>query len=262
MYDPRRRSRHRMEPPHFSFDDLFHADEYLYFLEDTLREENTPAQVDFVERALALSPLARVLDLGCGHGRHAIELARRGHRAVGIDLVEGFLEVARKDAAAAGVDAQFAQGDVRAFRTEVPFDGVVCLFDVLGFFGDEDNETILRNAFEALAPGGRLLLDLRTREHMMRIPNVSVVDKGNGDLMVDRVSFDVESGRLVDQRTFVRGGAVRSVSFSVRLYAYTEMRTILRALGFHVVAAYGGYDGAPLSAMRPRTLIVAEKPGG
>jgi SAM-dependent methyltransferase len=249
-----------MEPAQFSFDDLFHADEYLYFFEETLREENTPGQIDFVERTLELSPPARILDLGCGHGRHTNELARRGYRAVGVDLVEGFLEVARKDAATAGGEARFVRGDLRAFRTDQPFDAAICLFDVLGFFSDEDHEQILRNSFEALAPGGRLLLDLRTRECMVRIPNVSVHDKGNGDLMIDRVAFDIESGRIVDQRTFVRGGNVRTVAFSVRLYAFTEIRTILRAVGFRVEKGYGGYDGSPLSTMRPRTLVVAQKP--
>jgi len=251
-----------MEPHHFSFDDLFHADEYLYFLADTLREENTPAQVDFIERALSLAPPMRVLDLGCGHGRHTNELARRGYAAVGIDIVEGFLELARRDAEALGVAPEFVHGDIRAFRAEGAFDRALMLFDVIGFFEDQDNELILRNTFEALAPGGKLLLDLRTREWVTRIPAASVVDKGNGDMMVDRVMFDLETGRLVDRRTFIRGNEVRTVAFSVRLYTYTEMRSILQSVGFRVVRGYGGYDDTPVTLARPRTLIVAEKPEG
>ena len=75
----------------FSFDDLFDVDEYLYFLESTLATENTPKQCDFIESVLRLksedreSP-AKVLDLGCGHGRHALELASRGHQVLGIDV--------------------------------------------------------------------------------------------------------------------------------------------------------------------------------
>jgi len=250
-----------MDRVHYSFDELFVADEYLYFMADTLREENTAAQVDFIERALALGPQSRVLDLGCGHGRHTNELARRGHEACGVDIVGGFLEVARRDAASLGVASTFAQADLRAFRTERPFDCALLLFDVVGFFEDEENEQILHNAFTALVPGGKLLLDLRTREAVARAPAASVVDKGNGDMMVDRLSFDVASGRAIDQRTFIRGGVVRSISFSVRLYTFTEMRSILRAIGFEVTAAYGGYADTPPSLARPRTLIVATRPG-
>ncbi len=249
------------EAPEYSFDDLFHADEYLYFLAETLAEENTPAQVDFLERALGMSAPMRVLDLGCGHGRHANELARRGYRPVGIDLVEGFVARAQADAEREGLASQFVRADLRSFRADEVFDRAICLFDVLGFFTDEDHELILHNALSALSPGGKLLLDVRTREWMTRIPPVSVHDKGNGDMMIDRVAFDLESGRLVDRRTFVRDGKVRSVTFSVRLYAFTELRTLLRSLGFRVDAAYGGYDGSPLSLTKNRTLIVASKPG-
>lgn len=249
-----------MERLHFPFEDLFRADEYLYFMEETLALEDTPGQIDFIERALEMKPGMRVVDMGCGHGRHTNELARRGYKAVGIDLVPGFIEVAVAHAASIGVEPQYVEGDLRGFRADGAFDRALCLFDVLGFFDDEDHDLILHNAFTALAPGGKLLLDLRTREFMVRIPPIAVTDKGNGDMMIDRVAFDIETGRIVDQRTFIRAGTVRTVSFSVRLYAYTEIRSILRAIGFRVEAAYGDFGGGPLSAGKPRTLVVATKP--
>ncbi len=250
-----------MEHAHYAFEELFVADEYLYFMEDTLREEGTTAQVDFIERALALESKMRVLDLGCGHGRHTNELARRGHDVCGVDLVEGFLDVARRDAAAIGVTPTFVRGDLRAFRAAEPFDRALLLFDVLGFFSDEENEQILRNVYEALSPGGKVLLDLRTREWIARAPAASVVAKENGDMMVDRLVFDVGTGRVVDHRTFIRNGAVRTVSFSVRLYSLTEIRLILRGVGFEVTSAFGGYGDAPPSLLKPRTLVVATRPG-
>src|SRR5690242_13953459 len=122
-----------MEPQHFSFDDLFRAYEYFYFLADTLREENTPAQIYLFERARSLTPPMRVPDLGCGHGRHTNELARRGYTAVGIDIVEGFLHLARSDAETLGVTPEFVHGDIRAFRADGAFDRALMLFDVIGF---------------------------------------------------------------------------------------------------------------------------------
>lgn len=245
----------------FGFDELFDPEEYLHFLDETLRAEDTEGQVDFAVRALALRPGAPVIDLGCGHGRHALSFARRGHPVVGVDLVEGFVARAKESAAREGLRADFVHGDLRSFTvSEAVFEGAVCLFDAFGWFDDAGQAGILRNVFSMLRPGGRFLLDLRTREFVTRLAPVSVTDAAGGDLMVDRQRFDLESGRLIDTRTTVRGGKTKTVTFSVRIYAYTEIGMMLRAAGFEVERGYGGFDGAPLSAMRPRTLVVARRP--
>jgi SAM-dependent methyltransferase len=243
----------------FDFAHLFDAEEYLYFMEETLRDENTPAQVDFILQALGVTAPSRFLDLGCGHGRHANELARRGHGALGIDLVEGFLAVARNEAERDGLNVQFVNGNMCSFEVDQQFDHAICLFDAFGFFDDVHQESMLRCTREALAPGGRLLLDLRTRELMVRIPPVAVLDKGNGDMMIDRSHFDIESGRLVDRRTYMRGGKQREVAFSVRLYSFTEIKLLLRTAGFEVETGYGGFDGSSMSLNKPRTIVVARK---
>jgi SAM-dependent methyltransferase len=249
------------DPAHFHFEDLFDPDEYLYFYEDTLREEDTPAQVTFLERELALAPGARILDIGCGHGRHANELARRGYDVLGVDLVLGFLEKARDAARRDGLAARYALGDVRGLGEVASFDHAICLFDAFGFLDDEGNEAQLAAVAAALRPGGALLLDVRNRDWIVRnILPVTVLDKGD-DLMIDRHVFDTQRGRLVDRRTYVRDGRARTVTFSIRLYAHTELTVLLRAAGLAVERAFGGWDGAPLSLSRNRMLLVARKAG-
>jgi SAM-dependent methyltransferase len=249
------------DPAHFHFEDLFDPDEYLYFYEDTLREEDTPAQVTFLERELALAPGARILDIGCGHGRHANELARRGYDVLGVDLVLGFLEKARDAARRDGLAARYALGDVRGLGEVASFDHAICLFDAFGFLDDEGNEAQLAAVAAALRPGGALLLDVRNRDWIVRnILPVTVLDKGD-DLMIDRHVFDTQRGRLVDRRTYVRDGRARTVTFSIRLYALTELTVLLRAAGLAVERAFGGWDGAPLSLSRNRMLLVARKAG-
>jgi len=217
------------------------------------------SQDSLAKLARLIQPGSQVLDLGCGHGRHCLELARRGHRCVGIDMVPGFIDHARAAAAAEGLACEFMLGDLRAFESAARFDGAVCLFDAFGFHDDADHRRILANTLAALRPGGRLLLDVRTREHMLRQAPVSVVEAAPGEMMIDRFQFDIESGRMLDRRSCVRGGVVRETTFSVRLYAYTELKAMLRGAGFRVLRAFGGFDGTPLSAARPRTLVVAEK---
>lgn len=245
--------------PYFQFDEVFDAEEYLYFYADTLREEDTPRQVEVVERELGLAPGARVVDLGCGHGRHSNELARRGYHVLGVDLVMGFLELARAEARKDGLVVDYALGDVRSLGANALFDHAIGLFDAFGFLDDAGNEEWLRAAADALVPGGRLLLDVRNRDWIVRnILPVTVLDKGE-DLMIDRHTFDTTSGRLVDRRTYVRGGRARTVTFSIRLYSLTELTLLLRAAGFTVERAWGGWDGAPLSMARNRMLVLARK---
>jgi SAM-dependent methyltransferase len=247
---------------HFDFDDVFDADEYLYFYEETLRAEDTRAQVGLLERALGLSRGAKILDLGCGHGRHANELARRGYDVTGVDLVPGFLDAARAEAQRDGLDVTFVHGDVRGVRAAAPFDHAICLFDAFGFLDDAGNEDFLASARAALRPGGSLVLDVRNRDWIVRsIQPLTILDKGD-DMMIDRHSFDSASGRLVDRRTYVRGGRARTVTFSIRLYSLTELGLLLRSAGFEVERAWGGWDESPIALHRNRMLIVARDARG
>ncbi|MCK6590162.1 MAG: class I SAM-dependent methyltransferase, partial [Polyangiaceae bacterium] len=111
----------------FDFDSLFDPDDYLYFYEETLAEENTPGQVDFLVRELGMEAPMRVLDMGCGHGRHANELASRGYMVVGVDIVQKFLEIAEGEARARGLPAQYVLGDIRGLPWEAEFDRAICL---------------------------------------------------------------------------------------------------------------------------------------
>jgi SAM-dependent methyltransferase len=246
---------------HFDFDSLFDPDDYLYFYEQTLIEEDTPGQVDFLVRELRMDAPARVLDLGCGHGRHANELASRGHAVVGVDIVQKFLEIAEGDARARGLPAQFVLGDIRNLPWEEEFDRAICLFDVLGFFRDEENAAVLAGAARALRPGGVLCVDVRNRDWMIRnLAPVTVLEKGD-DLMIDRHHFDTATGRLVDRRLLVRDGVVKRRSFSIRLYTCSELSLMLSTAGLRVTAAYGSYGGAPISMGQNRMVIIAQKPG-
>ncbi len=247
------------DPAGFDFDELFDPDDYLHFYEGTLISERTPAQVDALERALGLAPPMAVVDLGCGHGRHANELGRRGYRVTGVDLVAKFVDRAKADAAALGVSVDYRCADVRALVDSERFDAAVCLFDAFGFFGDADNLAILQAVARALVPGGRLCLDVRNRDWMVRsIAPTTVLEKGD-DLMIDRHQFDVMTGRLVDRRVVVRGGRVKKTPFSVRLYGFTELRLLLELAGFAVSDVWGDWSGAPLTLHTNRMVLFAAK---
>ncbi len=122
--------------------------------------QGTVGEVDFVERELGADRSKPILDIGCGTGRHAIELARRGYRVTGIDLSEGQLRLAREKAVEAGVAVDFLRRDATQAHFHGQFDAALMFCE--GAFPlmetDAKNYAILANAREALRPGGKLLL--------------------------------------------------------------------------------------------------------
>src|ERR1700738_5588386 len=109
-------------------------------LYDGFLAERTPVEIDRLEVLLALRPPQRILDLPCGQGRHAIELARRGYEVTGVDLSPYLLGVARERAYASGVKVRWLEGDMREALPGETFDLILNLFTSLGYFDDEADD--------------------------------------------------------------------------------------------------------------------------
>lgn len=243
----------------FDWDAVFDVEDYLHFYDDTLRAERTGHQVDMLFTHMHLSQGMRVLDLGCGHGRHSLELAERGLDVIGIDRTEGFIALAKEEASRTQASATFVVGDMRDLDFEATFDRVICLFDVFGLHRDEENLDILRRISRALKPGGMACIDVRNRDWMLRgLLPVTVMQKGP-DLMVDRHVFDPISGRLVDYRVMVRNGQTKEARFSVRLYHFAELRALCASAGLVVTTGFGSWDGAPIGLTQNRMILFCEK---
>lgn len=115
----------------------------------------TAQEVDFLYPLLRLSPGKRLLDVGCGPGRHAIEFASRGIEVVGIDISRDFLAVARDKAAADDVAVSFFEMDARELAFEEEFDAVISICEGAFSLGLDDL-AILEAMGRALRPEGRL----------------------------------------------------------------------------------------------------------
>ena len=131
------------------------------FWRQALPPEITQREADFLQRQLAVRPGASLLDVPCGHGRHAIELALRGFRVTGVDLSGELLEAAREEAARCGVRdrVRWEQADMREIPAGADFEAAFCAGSSFGFLGDEGDLQFLRAVAGALAPGGRFVLD-------------------------------------------------------------------------------------------------------
>jgi SAM-dependent methyltransferase len=246
-----------MSIPEFDFDEVFNED-YLYFYEPLLAEV-TDADVDAIWRLLELEPGSEVLDLACGHGRIANRLAERGARVTGLDATPLFLDRARHDAAARNVEVDYVDGDMRSLPwADARFDRVLSWFTSFGYFNDDDNRRVLREAHRVLWPHGRLLIENNNLAELLPRWLPAVVTERDGDFAIDRPRFDPVTGRATTERVLVRDGNVRRCSFSVRMFIAVELRDWLHDAGFGVVNLLDG-TGDALTAHSRRMITIAHR---
>ena len=237
----------------FDFAGVFDED-YLYFYE-TFLDERTPEEVERIIDLFELEPGAEILDCPCGHGRIANPLAERGYRVTGLDSTELFLDRAREDASARGVEVEYVHGDMRELPWRDRFDGLLNWFTSFGYFSDEENKAVLRQFHDALKPGGRLVLETQNVTRiMLDAQPVHVVGERDGDVMIDRWEVDPETARFHTERLVMRDGRARKAHFSVRWFTVPELRAWVEEAGFENVRTPG-------LAAETRLVVVADRPG-
>lgn len=130
------------------------------------KEEWTQNDAAFLARQLPLPRYRRVLDLACGQGRHALELARRSYQVTGLDRDEVAIAEARRRAREARQDIVYIVGNMLQLD-DLPgaFDAVISMWQSFCYFDEETNTALLRSIFQKLTPGGRFVVDLYNRDY-------------------------------------------------------------------------------------------------
>ena len=232
------------------------GEDYLWFWGPLLSDEQSDEEVELVWRLLELERGAAVLDLACGHGRIANRLAARGAHVTGLDATPLFLERARADAAARGVEVEYVEGDMRAIPWRERFDVIVSWFTSFGYHEDDELRGILRAVRQALRPGGRFVLETVHLPVLMRQFRDATVWERDGDLLIERRRLEPLESKMLTEYIAMRGGELRRYRIFVRMFGFTELRDWLVDAGFSYVTAYGR-DGEPLSQEHRRMLVVA-----
>jgi SAM-dependent methyltransferase len=230
-------------------------------LYDEYLAERTPVEIDQLEALLALRPPLRILDLPCGQGRHAIELARRGYDVTGVDLSPFLLKIAEERARADGVRARWLSGDMRQPIAGERFDAVLNLFTSLGYFADEaDDRKVVGAAAAMLVPGGRFVLEVINGERLMTQFQEREWYTVGQAAVVERRSLDRSAQRMVVERTVTTGNETEVNLHAIRLYFGRDVSAMLRAAGFGRVDLYGDWSGEPLAPESLRVLAVGTMP--
>lgn len=219
-----------------------------------------PGDVDGVIELAGIAPPARVLDLGCGPGRHALELARRGFRVTGVDLSEYLLGEARRRAQESGLAIDLIQQDMREFRGSQEFECALNLFTSFGFFQDPaDDRRVVENVFRALVSGGAFVLDTMGKEILARIFQRRDWREHEGELWLYERTVRDDWSWMENRWIVVRDGARKEFAIGHRLFSAAELSSLMLSCGFRRVDAYGDFEGAAYDHNARRLVIVARK---
>jgi len=220
-------------------------------------------EVSFIEESLGVARGGTLLDLGCGSGQHAVELASRGYAVVGYDLSLHQLSLAADVAQERNQKLNLMQGDLREMSFVDVFDGIVCWNSTFGYFEEEKNVEVARRIFQALKPGGTFLIDVLNRDFATVDQPSSAWFDGDSCVCMDEMSVDFITSRLRVKRSLILDdGRTRECQYSIRLYSLHELGKLLHDVGFRVAEASGHptTPGVFLGQYSPRIIIVAQRP--
>ncbi|MCZ7541403.1 MAG: class I SAM-dependent methyltransferase [Anaerolineae bacterium] len=224
--------------------------------------EQTRREAGYIVDLLGLTAPAHLLDVPCGGGRLAVEMAARGHRVTGVDSAAALLDDARVAAAARGLETRISieQRDMRDLPWHEAFDGAYCFWESFGFFDDAGNCAFLSAIAAALKPGGRFVFDTHVAETMLPRLGQRPWEHVDDDLLVlEERDYDPATAVMTRHLTIVGHGRTATLDVSTRLYTYRELLALLRSSGFAACEGYSWLSIVPFMMGAPRLLMVATR---
>ena len=231
--------------------------------------QGTIGECDFIENELKFDNSVKILDVGCGTGRHSIELTKRGYAVKGIDLSESQLAQAREKAKNYNLNIDFSRHDARDLPFSNEFDLAIMLCE--GGFPlmetDEMNFEILKNVAKSITEKGKFIFTtlngLFPLYHSVEEFCASTTEDGNAtyssntfDLMTFR---DHNITEIEDDL-----GNIKTLDCNERYYVPSEITWLLKTLGFKKIEIFGAKLGAfsrndKLTTEDFEMLVIAEK---
>lgn len=285
----------------FSTQEMTYSEEklraFLEFSEQQLQEaysrmnmpeqkwtKGTVAEIDYVLQNASVSADSRILDIGCGQGRHTIELAKRGyHNVTGIDFSESNIAKARQASHDQDCLTTFLCADARKYKTGVKSDLVLCLYDVIGSFRDQkDNRSIIRTIKGNLKHGGRAVISVMNMElteslaihrqslrenpkSLLKLPPSDTMEASGNVFNPDYYLINTDDGLVYRKEQFTSDHEVfAEYVIGDKRYTLNEISQMFQAEGFNIVDAryvQAGHWDAPLANTDPKAkeiLLIVE----
>lgn len=224
--------------------------------------EDTRRETDGFLQLLGLKGGEKILDLGCGPGRHSLAFARLGYDVTSVDITPFYLEKLGRRAREGNLTVHIVKEDIRRFRKKAFFDAAGCFFSTFGYFSNPKHDRqVLRNVVESLKPGGRFLIDVLGREILMRNfrEKNTFHDEETGAYLIEHVTINRRLDWVSNKWTLISGNRQKTYTFGLRIYSKEELEKALEESGYSKAVLYGEFDGAPYDHHARRLIVVATK---
>ncbi|KIG14672.1 putative methyltransferase [Enhygromyxa salina] len=245
------------------YDDVFA--EHFLALYPSSWEETAARDAEFIHAQLGLPEGANVLDVGCGEGAHAVQLAKLGLRMTGLDNSLALLLSAAQSKELAGIEDDsvvFMHGDMRRLPRDREFDAVVCVGSTFGYFEEEQNRLCLQEMYERLPTGGKLLLHVFNRDFVApHLPSRSWW-QGKRCMVIDEAEMNFFANRLRIHRTIIfDDGRQHEHYMFMRAYTVQDLGKAMSQIGLRVIEVSGSRDtrGRFYGSASPDIWMVAER---
>lgn len=236
------------------FEEWFESEEYLTVYKHRNNEE-AEILISFILGKVNLSGEAKVLDLGCGAGRHALILAKMGFQVTGVDQSAKLLSVAESEAKKNGLQAKFIKDDIRTVPFSEKFNLILNVFTSFGYFeSDEDNFALFTNVEKLLSEDGVFVFDFFNTEYLKR--NLIPFSKDVIDDMVIEQSRKIEGNNVVKDIVLFKNGNRKNYRESVRLYSKKELMNALDENNLSAEMIFGNYTGEAFDEKSSSRLIL------
>ncbi|AUD07220.1 class I SAM-dependent methyltransferase [Spirosoma pollinicola] len=228
--------------------------------ERAVSAEWTTSEVDFLIETMGIKPGNSILDIPCGYGRHALELAKRGLQVTGIDISAEFLQMLRKQAGADKLSVHVIQGDILTTDVGYSFDGAYCLGNSFGYVDYEGMNQFVARVAGALKPGARFVINsgLVAESILTHFPQTG--HHVLGDLTMDiRNSYVIGESYMATELTYTKPDRTETHYFKHYVFTLSEIKRMLIQHGLRTIAVYNSTEKLDYHLGDQQMYLVAEK---
>lgn len=212
--------------------------DYLKEHKNYFSKKQLQKDADFIIDVLNLNKKDKILDLACGHGRHTIELKKRGFKTDGLDFSSHLLKVAKENAKQENLQINFYKQDVHNINLKINYDKILLFFSEFGLF---NAEKVLKNVAKILKTNGLFLLDcdniFRLIQYLIKHPRAPY-------------QFDFINMKLKEKQKNSKG---------VRYYIVSELKKLFNDHKLRVISIYGNYEKQNLGINSKRIILIGKK---
>ena len=246
----------------------FYDDIFAQIVLDRETGESLERITKFLIEKLKLKPNDVIFDQCCGTGSVSNALESQGFKAIGVDIIDGYIEKAQKFAAEKQLNTEFYADDAFTFKPNQSCDAAINWYTSFGYFDDDKkNIEMLKRVYETLKNGGLFALDYSNTLVQVRRAEEPYTEHyettlTNGETVnVERIIyFDLERGMRGSHWNYKTSGGYESTkSGESRMYMPSELKDMLTEVGFNEIEFYGDINGSPLTLDSPRCIAIARK---